>query len=262
VFGFSALVIVREGFEAAVVIAALLAVVKKRKQLTRARLVHAGWLSALAVGAVAFVAGRKVLAGAMNEKMEGLLALLATAMLLHAALWLNAKSTTRRTMGDIREQTFGALDRGGLALFGIAFLAMFRETFETAVFLEALSIDAPSAVVWGALSGTVLLLGLVFAVSRLGLRLPMVTLFKVSTVVLVATAVVLLGQGIHSLEEVGLLPSRPLPFFQVDFLGIFPDRLSVIAQALVALAPLAWKAYSSRRTPAEPPIDAEAKPGQ
>ena len=262
VFGFSALVIVREGFEAAVVIAALLAVVKKRKQLTRARLVHAGWLSALAVGAVAFVAGRKVLAGAMNEKMEGLLAILATAMLLHAALWLNAKSTTRRTMGDIREQTFGALDRGGLALFGIAFLAMFRETFETAVFLEALSIDAPSAVVWGALSGTVLLLGLVFAVSRLGLRLPMVTLFKVSTVVLVATAVVLLGQGIHSLEEVGMLPSRPLPFFQVDFLGIFPDRLSVIAQALVALAPLAWKAYASRRTPAEPHIDAEARPGE
>ncbi|MGH7293702.1 MAG: c-type cytochrome, partial [Polyangiaceae bacterium] len=58
VFGFSALVIVREGFEAAVVIAALLAVVKKRKQLVRARLVHAGWLSALAVGAAMFALGR------------------------------------------------------------------------------------------------------------------------------------------------------------------------------------------------------------
>jgi high-affinity iron transporter len=261
VYGFSALVIVREGFEAAVIIAALLAVVKKRKQLARARLVHAGWMSALGLGAVMFLLGRSVLAGAMNEKLEGFLALLATAMLLHAALWLNARSTTRRTMGDLRERTQGALDRGGVALFGIAFLAMFRETFETAVFLEALSIDAPSAVVWGALSGTVLLLSLVFAVSRLGLRLPMVTLFKVSTVVLVVTAVVLLGQGIHSLEEVGLLPSRPIPMFRVDFLGIYPDRLSVLAQLVVAMAPLAWRAWT-RRAPPPGHMDPEVRPGE
>ena len=110
VFGFSALVIIREGFEAAVIIAALLAVVKKRKEVARARLVHAGWVSALGVGAVAFVLGRNVLAGAMNEKLEGCLAFVATAMLLHAALWLNAKSTTRRTMGSLRERTHGAMD--------------------------------------------------------------------------------------------------------------------------------------------------------
>jgi len=242
VFGFSMLVIVREGFEAAVIIAALLAVVKKRKQLVRARLVHAGWLSALGVGAALFVAGRSVLAGAMNEKLEGILALVAAAMLLHAALWLNARSTTRRTMGELRDRTQGALDRGGLALFGIAFLAMFRETFETAVFLEALSIDAPQAVVWGSLAGTGLLLGLVLAVSRLGLRLPMTTLFKVSTVVLVATAVVLLGEGIHSLEEVGLVPSRPMPFLRIEFLGIYPDRIGLLVQLAVAVVPLLWKA--------------------
>ena len=218
VFGFSVLVIVREGFEAAVIIAALLAVVKKRKQVARARLVHAGWISALAVGAVAFVLGRSFLAGAMNEKLEGCLALVATAMLLHAALWLNARSTTRRTMGALRDRTQGALDRGALALFGIAFLAMFRESFETAVFLEALSIDAPAAVVWGSLTGTAILLGLVFAVSRLGLRLPMTTLFKVSTVVLVTTAIVLLGPG-HPLSRGGggaalapdAVPPRRLP---------------------------------------------------
>ena len=241
VFGFSMLVIVREGFEAAVIIAALLAVVKKRKQLARARLVHAGWMSALAAGAALFAAGRSVLAGAMNEKVEGFLALVAAAMLLHAALWLNARSTTRRTMGELRDRTLGALDRGGVALFGIAFLAMFRETFETAVFLEALSMDAPSAVLWGGVAGTALLLGLVFAVSRLGLRLPMTTLFKVSTVVLVATAVVLLGEGIHSLEEVGLIPSRPMPFVRLELLGIYPDRIGLLVQLAVAGAPLLWR---------------------
>ncbi len=247
VFWFSLLVIVREGFEATVIIAALLAVLKKRKEPTRARFVHAGWVSALAVGAVVFTVGRKILAGAMNERLEGCLALVAVAMLLHAALWVNARSTTRKSMGALRDRTQGALDRGALALFGIAFLAMFRESFETAVFLEALSIDAPTAVVWGAGVGVLLLLGLVYAVGRAGVRLPMQTLFKVSTVVLLATAVVLLGQGIHSFEEVGILPSRPMPFLRIEFLGIYPDRLGVLAQLFLAAVPLVWKGMNRRR---------------
>jgi high-affinity iron transporter len=149
-------------------------------------------------------------------------------------------------MGELRDRTRGALDRGALALFGIAFLAMFRESFETAVFLEALSIDAPSAVVWGAGVGVVLLLGLVFAVGRAGVRLPMRALFKVSTVVLLATAVVLLGEGVHSFEEVGILPSRPMSFPRIEFLGIYPDRIGVLAQLVLAALPLVWKATRCR----------------
>jgi high-affinity iron transporter len=248
VFWFALLVIVREGFEAAVIVTALLAVVKKRKQRSRARFVHAGWTSAIGIGAVVFALGRKVLAGAMDEKLEGCLAFVAVAMLLHAAFWLNARSTTRKTMGALRERTQGALDHGALALFGIAFLAVFRESFETAVFLEALSIDAPSAVVSGAGVGSVLLFGLVIAVSRLGLRLPMQTLFKSSTVVLVATAVMLLGQGIHSFQEVGLLRWYPMPFFRIEFLGIYADRLSVLAQLALLALPILWKAWG--RSPA------------
>ncbi len=254
-FWFSLLVIVREGFEAAVIIAALLAVLKKRKQVACARFVHAGWISALVVGAIVFVTGRQLLAGAMNETVEGCLALVATAMLLHAALWLNARSTTRRAMGELRDRAKGALDRGALALFGIAFVAMFRESFETAVFLEALSIDAPSAVAWGSLAGAGLLLGLVLAISRLGLRLPMPVLFKISTVVLIATAVVLLGQGIHSFEEVGIFPSRPIPFFRIEFLGIYPDCIGVFAQLAVAAAPLLWKALGPRNSTQRPPLE-------
>jgi high-affinity iron transporter len=261
VFWFALLVIVREGFEAAVIIAALLAVVKKRKEFSRARFVHAGWMSALAVGAVLFAAARNVLAGAMNERLEGCLALVAAAMLLHAALWLNARTTTRRTLGELRGRTQEALDRGALALFAIAFLAMFRESFETAVFLEALSSDAPSSVGWGAAAGAALLLSLVFAVGRMGLRLPMTTLFKMSTVTLVATAVVLLGQGIHAFEEVGLLPSQPMPFLRIEFLGIFPDRIGALAQLAVAVAPLLWRIFHGHLAKA-PRFEAAADPGE
>ena len=88
----------------------------------------------------------------------------------------------------------------------------------------------------------------------------MTTLFKVSTVVLVVTAVVLLGQGVHSFEEVGLLPSRPMPFFRVEVLGIYPDRLSVLVQLLVGAAPLVWKALG-RRSTSGAQLDPETKPG-
>lgn len=247
-FWFALLVIVREGFEAAVIVAALLAVLKKRKQVSRARFVHAGWTSALVIGAIVFALGRKVLAGAMDEKLEGLLAFVAVAMLLHAALWLNARSTTRKAMGDLRERTHGALDRGAVALFAIAFLAVFRESFETAVFLEALSIDAPSAVVWGASAGAALLLTLVIGVNRLGLRLPMQTLFRASTLVLVATAVVLLGQGIHSFEEVGVLPSHPMGSLRIELLGIYPDCIGILAQVGLSCALILWSALN--RSPA------------
>ncbi|MDP9036016.1 MAG: FTR1 family protein, partial [Myxococcota bacterium] len=262
VFWFSLLVIIREGFEATVIIAALLAVLKKRKEASRARLVHLGWVCALAMGALVFAVGRSVLAGAMNEKLEGCLALVAVGMLLHAAFWINARGTTRRNMGELRDRTGGALARGALALFGISFLAMFRESFETAIFLEALSIDAPSAVVWGAMAGALLLLGFVLAISRLGLRLPMRTLFEISTGVLLATAVVLLGQGIHSLEEVGMLPSRPTPFFRIPFLGIFPDRVGLLSQLVLACAPVAWRLLVRRSAGKKDTLTHAAEPGE
>lgn len=145
----------------------------------------------------------------------------------------------------------GALDRGALGLFAIAFLAVFRESFETAVFLEALSIDAPSAVVWGASAGAVVLVALVVAVDRLGLRLPMQTLFKASTLALVVTSVALLGQGIHSFEEVGLIPSHPMGSLRVELLGIYPDRIGVLAQVALSAALILWRAL--RRSP-EPPL--------
>ena len=114
---------------------------------------------------------------------------------------------------------------------------------------------------WGSLAGTLLLLGLVGGVSRLGLRLPMTTLFKASTVVLVATAVVLLGEGVHSLEEVGLLPSRPMTFVEIGFLGIYPDRIGLLVQLTVAITPLAWR-MRKRRTPREPTLEPVSKTGE
>ncbi len=164
VFWLALLIIVREGFEATVVIAALLAVLKKMKQTHHSRTVHAGWISAIVAGALAFAFGHHALAGANRELLEGLGALAAVGMLIYAAMWLNARANIRKFMGELREKMQGALGQGSAAgLFAISFTAMFRESFETAVFLQGLAIDSGPGAAWGALGGVVVMLGLVLA---------------------------------------------------------------------------------------------------
>ncbi|MFL5318648.1 MAG: FTR1 family protein [Myxococcaceae bacterium] len=247
------LIVIREGFEATVVIAALLAVLKKMKQTNQARVVHIGWVSALVVGAVVFYFARHLIAGANREWMEGIVALVAVGMLLYAALWLNARSNTRKWMNKLRADMQGALGKGSAAgLFFISFSALGRESLETALFLQGLSIDSPSGAAWGAAIGCVALVGLVLTVNRVGYVLPMKPLFTVSTVVLFVTAVMLLGKGLHALQEVGVLPLRPIRMFEIEFLGIFPDAVSLVPQLLLALAPLVYWWIKSRGEPEAP----------
>ncbi|WP_163998098.1 cytochrome c/FTR1 family iron permease [Pyxidicoccus caerfyrddinensis] len=235
------LIMLREGFEATIIVAALLAALKKMKATEHIRVVQAGWISALVVGAISYVLGRHLLAGAQREWMEGLAALLAVGMLVYAALWLNARSNMSQFMGELRQKMQGALGRGSMAgLFFISFTAVLRESFETAIFLQGLALDSPAGVAWGALLGVLAILVLVLFVNRMGYRLPMKTLFNASTVVLVVTAVMLLGKGLHSLQEVGALPLVPLRFITVDLLGIYPDAVSLVPQVVLAAAPIVW----------------------
>jgi len=235
-------VILREGFEAMIVIAALLAVLKRMNQRAHAKVVHLGWASALVLGSVAFVFGSQLLAHFSPEWVEGIAALLAVAMLLYHTLWLSARAHVAEYMRELREKMESALGRGSAwGLFAIAFTAVLRESVEVVLFLQGLSIDSPAGVAWGAAAGLAALLVLVLLINRVGYKLPMKALFRGSTAVLFATAVVLLGKGIHALQIVGALPLRPAPLFSFDLLGIHADAISFGAQVCLAVSPLVWR---------------------
>ncbi len=247
------LILLREGFEALIVVAALLAVLKKMGATSHARTVHLGWSSALVAGGIGFALGHQLLAAADREWMETLVGFVAVAMLIYAALWLNARANMSKFMGELRQKMTGALGSGSaFGLFAISFTAVGRESFETALFLEGLANDSPRGAAWGAVAGMVLLTGLVFFVTRVGFRLPMKTLFNASTVMLVATAIVMLGKSMHGLQELGALPPLPIPFFELDALGIFPDAYSLVPQLLVAAAPSVWVMLRRRRAVVRP----------
>lgn len=237
VFVAAALILLREGFEAVVVVGALLAALKKLGAQREARVVHAGWVTALGFGALAFVFGQRLFAGANREWLESLVALGAVGLLLYAALWLNSRTTMSRFMGQLREKMGSAVSRGSLtSLFIISFSSVGRESIETALFLQGLATDSRQGATWGAVAGLVLLLGLVGFIRRVGFALPMKTLFAASTVVLVVTAVGLLGKGLHGLQELGVLPLRPMGLHvSLDMLGLFPDFISFVPQVVLAV---------------------------
>lgn len=249
VFGLSFLIMLREGFEIVVVLGALLAVLKKTGARQYTGAVHAGWVAALICGALVFVFARKWVAGSNREWLEGVVALVAVVMLLYAAFWLNARANTRKFMGELRDkmkETIASRPRVGIGLFAISFSSMLRESVETAIFLQGLAIDSVKATAWGAVAGLVVLFGVIVAMQKFGLRLPLKMLFEVSTILLFVTAVILLGKGIHALQEVGVFPLRPVPMIRVDLLGIFPDAWGLAAQALLASAPFAYRALTRK----------------
>lgn len=252
VFFASLIILLREGFEATIVVGALLAVMKKMGATAQVRIVHAGWISALVFGVVAFLFGQSLLAGANREWLETVVALFAVGLLLYAALWLNARVNISAFMGELRGKMKDALGSGSaIGLFTISFTSVGRETVETALFLQGLAGDSREGVLWGSLAGGVALVVLVLFVRTVGFKLPMKTLFNASTVMLVATAVMLLGKGLHGLQELGVLPLSPLRFFTVDALGIYPDAITLLPQVVLAAAPLLWWVLTRQR-PASP----------
>ncbi len=241
VFFAALLILLREGFEALVVVGALLAVLKKMNATAQSRVVYLAVVAALGSGLLALLFAQRLLAGANREWMETIVAFFAVGMLLYAALWLNQRSVVSGFMTELRGQMQSALGTGStLGLFTVAYTAVARESFETALFIESLAGDSPKGALWGAAAGLGALSVLVVVIRRVGFVMPMKTLFNASTALLLATAVMVLGKGLHGLQEVGVLGLAPVPFVEFDALGIFPDAISLVPQLLLGTAAFWW----------------------
>jgi high-affinity iron transporter len=247
----SALVILlREGMEAILVVAAILAFLARANRPEARRWVHAGWIAALALGALTWVVSNYLvqISGASREVTEGATALISAALLLYVGYWLHSKSHGAAWQKFIQDKVGGALARGGSQLLAlVSFLAVYREVFETVLFYQALSAQAPDGghmILTGSLLGAVLLTGVAWAILRASVRLPVGTFFSVSGTILVVLAAIFAGQGIAALQEAGRIGVTPFGSFAIPFLGIHPTAETWLAQLAVALLVAAgyWRA--------------------
>jgi high-affinity iron transporter len=251
----SAMLALREGVEAALLIAALLAVVARTGHPERKRWVHAGWGSAAGAGAITWFAARHFvqMSGLGRETLEGVAALLAAAVLFYVSYWLFAKREAARWMNYLRAKAGSG--QAAFSLFGISFLAVYREAFETILFYQPIMArpGAATAAGLGAIIGAALLIALVIAYGRAGRFAPPRSFFAFSTVLLYGLAVVFTGQGIAALQTTGHLPLHPVALPHVAALGIYPTLETYAAQALLVALAVAAGVLTRYRTPPAPP---------
>lgn len=251
----AALILLREGIEAMLVVGALAAYLRRAGGADRIWVLHAGVGLAIPLSLLTgwALTGALKAAGASRGALEGATMLLAAAVLVYVSFWLFSRREAQRWQAWIAGQIDSALTRGSLfALAGAACLAVYREGAETVLFYHALAAASPgqeSALATG-IGVAAALLALCYALFRqLAQRLPYGLFFGATAVLLYGLAVVFLGQAIVELQASGWLAARHLPGLpEVSWLGVSPTAQGLGAQsALLLLPPLAWAATSRRR---------------
>ncbi|MBI3767936.1 MAG: FTR1 family iron permease [Deltaproteobacteria bacterium] len=251
------LIIVREGFEALLILTALAAYLTKIGRDEKRVLLYAGGGAAvLASLTLAAVAGRIVpLGGAAREVLEGVTMLLAVVVLFTASYWLISKSEAQRWQAFVRSRLDGALGSGhARSLVLLAFLVVFREGFETVLFYEALAgraAGAPlglSAVASGFALGVVCLVAIGVALFRYGVRIPIRPFFAVTGALLYVLAFKFAGAGVRELQEAGLVSVTPVaipdPIVLRDWLAVYPFLEPLLAQAALLVALVVGAVYT------------------
>ena len=262
----SFLIILREGFEAILVVGAVVTFLIKTGHREHLRSIWLGTGLALLASAITAVVLQTALRAmpASREILEGATMLVAVAVLFSVSYWLISKVEAAKWQRFIRDKVSAALERGGgRALATVAFLAVYREGAETALFYQALFNEGSDAMVpllLGMLVGFVVLAVIFTFVYRFGVRIPLRPFFAVTSTLLYFMAFVFMGKGIRELQEGNAVSVTVLPGFpQVDALGIYPTvetllaQLVLIALFIFALAKTFWPSRSIVLPTMEPP---------
>ena len=249
-------ILLREGLEALLIVIAMLAFLRKADRRELERPVHYGWTSAIVAGGLTWVAATTLISvsGASRELTEGFGSLLAAAVLLFVGIWMHGKAQAGNWHRYIREKMHRAISgRSAWFLFALAFIAVYRELFETILFYAAIA--AQGNVEWlvaGGLTGAVVLAGIAVAMLRYSQRLPIGKFFTYSSALIAVLAVVLAGKGVAALQEAGILGIQPLAGLpRISMLGLFPT-LQTVAIQLATLAALLLGFAWNRRAAAAP----------
>ena len=247
----SFIILVREGLEAILLIGALMAFLVKTGNGHRRRDIHLGVGAAVVMSLLTALALETVfvLSRSSQEGLEGGVMIAAMVTLFYVSYWLLSKMEVAKWNRFVKSKVEKALSRKStLALASVAFLAVYREGFETVLFYKALAVSGGAGswvpVLAGILVGAVVLAGVYVAIHRFGVRLPLKPLFGVTSALLYYMAFVFAGKGVAELQESGLIPLTPLAWApRVPSMGIYPTVESLGLQGvllLLAVLALAW----------------------
>jgi high-affinity iron transporter len=253
----SFVIILREGFEAILVIAAIAAYLIRSGNGRQTRVVYISGAAALVASALAAAAIQYVfqVSGANQEILEGAAMLLAVVVLFFVSNWMISKAEAEAWKGYIEGKVHAAVETGNsFALGAAAFLAVFREGAETILFYQALIAETvtQSGMVWYGFAAGCAALVVIFILVRYGsLVIPIRAFFLGTSLLMYAMSIAFAGGGIKELQEADVIGVTPVGFVEaIDILGIYPTVETLAPQAallILAVLSVLWHRKKARK---------------
>jgi len=240
-------IIVREGLEAILVIAAIIAYLVKSGNAASLKNVYigalAGILASFAAAAVLYFVKQAVAgAGIAQELIEGITALIAVCVLFYVSNWMISKAEVAAWSGYIDSRVRSGLEkRSAFTLAFTAFLSVFREGAEVVLFYQPMLQEGNAGMVWAGFgAGGVVLVFVYLAITKLSVRLPIKVFFTATSILMAVMCVSFLGSGIKELAEGGLfdltlrVPGIPENDI-IQIFGIYPYLETLVPQLILSI---------------------------
>src|SRR5205823_11839319 len=186
-----------EGLEAALILAAILAMLRVMGANEAIRYIHLGWILALVAGAITWLAAQSVLtfSGRHRESMEGFISVFTAVALFYVGYWLHTRSEANKWRQFIHGKVQDVVSSKKIfGLMGISFFAVYREAFEVVLFYQALWLqneNSHQAVLWGFVAGLAALIVLTIVILKLGIRVTLKYFFGITGTLLYVVAFIL-----------------------------------------------------------------------
>ena len=253
----AALILLREGLEALLIILALVAFLKKSDQRHMEKWIYVGAGSGIALSAVAAIFMSVFFNSSSmdtnRELIEGYIGLIAAAMMLGVGIWMHSKSNIKSWNAYIAKQMNHAISKGSIiAMASISFLSVFREGAETLIFYAGIAPKMPtSQFILGIAIAVIILAVVAFVLLKASGKIPIHRFFAVATILIYVLTFKIIGVSLHKLQLLGDIPTTVidgLPIWQT--IGFYPTVETIIGQViLLILVVLAfmWKRRNEKK---------------
>ncbi len=245
-FGQAFIILLREGLEALLVVAAIIAYLIKSGHKYMVKYIYMGLVAGIAASLVVAALFGLLFngSGPQQEITEGVVALFAMLMLLYTSNWMISRSSVQAWNEYIRNQTTAAVSKGNLiSLALLSFLAVFREGAETVIFYQAIFAVSSGAdsMIWGGFVAAAAVLVVIFLLIRFAsVRIPIRPFFAGTSALMCILVVIFAGGGVHALIEGDALAGAYIQGLPTnDWLGFYPYVETISAQVVAAIVVVA-----------------------
>lgn len=250
----SALILLREGLEALLIILALVSFLERAGQKQMRKWIYVGAVAGILLSAVAAVLMSTIFNSATidtnREVMEGYVGLVAAAMMIGVGIWLHSKSSVASWNRYISKQMSTAISSGSVvAMASVSFLSVFREGAETLVFYAGIAPKMEtSQFVLGIVVAFVILAVIAVVLFKASGKIPIHKFFAVATVLIYVLAFKIIGVSLHTLQLTDKISTTIVDGLPViSFIGFYPTVETMVGQVILLILVVGTVLYKKKQ---------------